>query len=101
MGLQTYQEAKYRRQNKIKSKKFRKIARKEKEKQKLKELEELERIDPEAAAEKLEEMEKTRIEERASLKHRNASKHLQFQAKRAKYNKESAQAMNDQLRHHR
>jgi len=100
-ALQSYQDAKYRRQNKIKSKKFRKIARKEKEKQKIKELEELERTDPSAAAEKLAEMEKTRIEERASLKHRNASKHLQFQAKRAKYDKESKAVVQDQLRLHR
>ena len=34
-ALQTYQEAKYRRQGKIKSKKYRKIARKEREKEKL------------------------------------------------------------------
>lgn len=100
-ALQSYQDAKYRRQNKIKSKKFRKIARKEREKQKIKELEELERTDPAAAAEKLAEMDKTRIEERASLKHRNASKHLQFQAKRAKYDKESAAVVQDQLRLHR
>merc|ERR1719341_20759 len=72
-ALQTYQEAKFRRQGKIKSKKFRKIARKEKEKEKLQELERLQATDPEAAKEKLEEMEKVRIGERASLKHRNAS----------------------------
>lgn len=54
----------------------------------MKEIEELEKTDPEAAAERLKELEKTRIAERASLKHRNASKFLQFQAKRAKYNKE-------------
>ena len=57
-ALQTYQEAKFRRQGKIKSKKFRKIARKEKEKEKLQELERLQATDPEAAKEKLEEMEK-------------------------------------------
>ena len=60
-ALQSYQEAKYRRQGKIKSKKFRKIARKEKEKEKVQELERLQAADPEAAKEKLEEMEKVRI----------------------------------------
>merc|ERR1719447_2086546 len=82
-ALQTYQEAKFRRQGKIKSKKFRKIARKEKEK------------------EKLEEMEKVRIGERATLKHRNASKYLQLQAKRAKFDKTSKNNLNDQLSRHR
>jgi U3 small nucleolar RNA-associated protein 14 len=78
-ALQTYQEARFRRQGKIKSKKYRKIARKEREKEKLQELEHLQNTDPEAAREKLEEMEKMRIDERASLKHRNASKYLQLQ----------------------
>ena len=59
-ALQSYQEAKYRRQGKIKSKKFRKIARKEKEKEKVQELERLQATDPEAAKEKLEEMEKVK-----------------------------------------
>ena len=42
------------RQNKIKSKKYRKIARKEKNKEKLAELERLAETDPQAAAEELE-----------------------------------------------
>jgi U3 small nucleolar RNA-associated protein 14 len=57
-ALQTYQEAKMRRQKKIKSKKFRKIARKEKSKEKLQQLEQLAHTDPEAAAEQLELMER-------------------------------------------
>ena len=102
-ALQTYQEAKFRRQGKIKSKKYRKIERKMKSKEKLAELEELTRTDPEAAAEKLAELDKIRIEERASLKHRNASKYLQEQAKRSKKtkNKDSKTNLNDQLKHHR
>merc|ERR1719341_2837896 len=82
-ALQTYQEAKFRRQGKIKSKKFRKVARKE------------------TAKEKLEEMEKVRIGERATLKHRNASKYLQLQAKRAKFDETSKSNLNDQLSRHR
>merc|ERR1712106_29601 len=95
--------AKFRRQGKIKSKKYRKIERKMKSKEKLAELEELTRTDPEAAAEKLAELDKVRIEERASLKHRNASKYLQEQAKRSKntQNKEAKISLNDQLKHHR
>merc|ERR1711981_62901 len=77
------------------------IARKEKEKEKLQELERLQATDPEAAKEKLEEMEKVRIGERASLKHRNASKYLQLQAKRAKFDKTSKSNLNDQLSRHR
>jgi len=102
-ALQTYQEAKFRRQGKIKSKKYRKIERKMKSKEKLAELEELTRTDPEAAAEKLAELDKVRIEERASLKHRNASKYLQDQAKRSKktQNKEAKVSLNDQLKQHR
>ncbi|QQP58438.1 Smooth muscle caldesmon_ putativelike, partial [Caligus rogercresseyi] len=87
-SLQSYQEIKIRRQNKIKSKTYRKILRKEKRKDKLRELELLHATNPELAAEKLEEMEKIRIEERATLKHRNASKFLQFQSIRSKNNKE-------------
>ena len=102
-ALQTYQEAKFRRQKKIKSKKFRKIERKMKRNEELAELEQLSKTDPEAAAEKLEHIEKTRIEERASLKHRNASKFLQNTAKRAKLtkNKDFTNIVNDQLRKHR
>jgi len=102
-ALQTYQEAKFRRQGKIKSKKYRKIERKMKSKEKLAELEELTRTDPEAAAEKLAELDKVRIEERASLKHRNASKYLQEQAKLSKKTKrkEAKVTLNDQLKQHR
>ena len=42
-----------------------------------------------------------RIGERASLKHRNASKYLQLQAKRAKFDKTSKNNLNDQLSRHR
>jgi len=102
-ALQTYQEAKFRRQGKIKSKKYRKIERKMKSKEKLAELEELTRNNPEAAAEKLAELDKVRIEERASLKHRNASKFLKEQAKMSKKtkNKEAKLTMREQLKQHR
>ena len=60
--------------------------RKEKEREKLRELEELQKTDPDLAAEKISSEENIRIMERASLKHRNSSKYLQQQAKRAKKN---------------
>ena len=101
-ALQTYQEQKYRRLKKIKSKKFRKVERKMKKKEELAEIEQLAAADPEAAAEKLEQLDKSRIEERASLKHRT-SKYLQDTAKRAKItkNKDFTNVVNDQLRKHR
>ncbi len=86
--LQQYQEAKLKRQNKIKSRKYRKIARKQKEKEREKEIEELRKTDPELAMEKMQEDEKSRILERATLKHRNNSKFMQLQAKRARKDKE-------------
>ena len=102
-ALQTYQEQRFRRMKKIKSKKFRKIERKMKKKEDLAEIEQLSKTDPEAAAEKLEQLEKARIQERASLKHRNASKYLQDASKRAKItkNKDFTNVVNDQLRKHR
>ena len=82
--LQARQEQKLKRQNKIKSKKYRKLVRKQKEKDMQKEIEELQRTDPEAAYEKLMEAKKTRVLERATLRHRNNSKYLQLLAKKAK-----------------
>ena len=86
--LQQYQEAKLKRQNKIKSRKYRKLARKQKDKERAKEIEELKRTDPERAMEMMKEDEKTRILERATLRHRNNSKYMQLQARRANKDKE-------------
>ena len=101
-ALQTYQEQKYRRLKKIKSKKFRKVERKMKKKEELAEIEQLVDADSEAAAEKLDQLDKARVEERASLKHRS-SKYLQDTAKRAKItkNKDFTNVVNEQLRKHR
>lgn len=87
-ALQSYQVAKLKRQGKIKSKKYRKIARKEREREKQRELEELKRTDPELAAEKMAEAEGVRVLERANLRHRNNSKYLKSLAKKATYDKE-------------
>ena len=49
--------------------------------EKERELEELKKTNPEMAWEAMEKLEKTRIAERATLKHRNSSKYLQMQSR--------------------
>ena len=44
-------------------------------------MEELKKTNPEVALERMEALEKTRIMERATLKHRNSSKYLQMQSR--------------------
>ncbi|KAF0293644.1 U3 small nucleolar RNA-associated protein 14 A [Amphibalanus amphitrite] len=84
-ALLTYQEAKHRRQNKIKSRKYRRVLKKERLKQHLKEFEQLKICDPEAALAKLREMEKQRVEERMSQRHKNTGKWARLQAIKRKY----------------
>jgi U3 small nucleolar RNA-associated protein 14 len=97
-ALQSYQMTKAKRQNKIKSKKYHRLLRKEKIRKQLKEFESLQKTDPEAAMVKLEELDRSRVEERMSLKHRNTSKWAKMQAARAKYNKDSRMALSEQLK---
>lgn len=97
-AMQSYAMAKSKRQNKIKSKKYHRLLRKTKIKQQMKEFEDLQKKDPEGAMLKLEELEKSRAEERMSLKHRNTSKWSKMHAARAKYNKDSRIALAEQLR---
>lgn len=96
-AVQSYKESKSRRQNKIKSKKFHKIERKAKAKQQLKEFEDLQKINPEAALMKLEELEKARAQERISLRHKSTGQWAKNKQIRAKYDKESRQALAEQL----
>jgi len=79
-ALMYYQEKKFRRQAKIKSKKYRKLLRKSKERQKLT-LEELKEIDPEAAKEEIMKLEYKRAEERMRRRHKNMSKWAHFALK--------------------
>lgn len=88
---QSYKEAKARRQNKIKSKKYHRILRKERIKQKLKEFEELQKTDPEAALKKLDEIDKSRALERFSLRHKSTGQWAKSKQVRAKYDKEVRQ----------
>ncbi|RZC42217.1 U3 small nucleolar RNA-associated protein 14 A, partial [Asbolus verrucosus] len=96
-AFQGYKEAKARRQNKIKSKKYHRIQKREKIKQKLKEFEQLQKTDPELALKKLEEIEKSRAEERFSLRHKSTGKWARNKQIRAKYDKESRQVLAQQL----
>lgn len=94
---ESQQSAKAHRQNKIKSKKYHRILKKEKMKEQIKEFELLQKTDPEAALRKIEQLDKNRVEERANLRHRNTgtwAKNLQV---RAKYNKEVRKELADQI----
>ncbi|RZF45935.1 hypothetical protein LSTR_LSTR008312 [Laodelphax striatellus] len=92
-----YKETKAARQNKIKSKKFHRIQRKEKIKAEMKEFEELQKKDPEAALKKLDQLEKARAQERASLRHRTTGHWAKSLQVRAKYDKEARIALAEQL----
>ncbi|XP_050460953.1 U3 small nucleolar RNA-associated protein 14 homolog C [Cataglyphis hispanica] len=94
---QSYQEAKTHRQRKIKSKKFHRIQKKDKIKQQLKEFEILQNTNPEEALAKLEQLDKTRAEERISLRHKNTGQWAKNQQIRAKYNKETRQILANHL----
>ncbi|XP_004606476.2 U3 small nucleolar RNA-associated protein 14 homolog A [Sorex araneus] len=96
-ALQSYYEAKARREKKIKSKKYHKLLKKEKAKTTLKEFERLQKVDPGAALEELEKIEKARMMERMSLKHQNSGKWAKSKAIMAKYDLEARQAMQEQL----
>nr|SVE78316.1 EOG090X08JJ [Daphnia lumholtzi] len=97
-ALQSYQEAKARRQNKIKSKTYHRLLKREKMKNHVKEFEALKEHDPQRALEKLEQLEKKRIEERMTLKHKGAGKWAKLQAIRSKYDQNARESLADQLR---
>ncbi|XP_073445968.1 U3 small nucleolar RNA-associated protein 14 homolog A [Dendrobates tinctorius] len=100
-ALQSYYEAKARRQKKIKSKMYHRMLKKVKKKETLKKFEELRRIDPEAALEELEKLERARMMERMSLKHQNSGKWAKSKAIMAKYDEGARKAMQEQLHKHR
>ncbi|XP_070807875.1 U3 small nucleolar RNA-associated protein 14 homolog A [Pituophis catenifer annectens] len=96
-ALQSYYEAKARREGKIKSKKFHKMLRKGKSRKILQEFETLRKCNPEAALEQLEKIEKARIEERMTLKHQNKGRWAKSTVLMAKYDLQARQAMQEQL----
>lgn len=94
---ESQKNAKARLQNKIKSKKFHKIMKKEKLKEEIKNFQLLQKSDPEAAIRKLDQIEKRRVEERALLRHKNTgtwAKNLQI---RSKYDKDARKELAQQL----
>ncbi|EGT32778.1 hypothetical protein CAEBREN_19617 [Caenorhabditis brenneri] len=93
------QEAKNRYMNKIKSKGYHRILKREKRKQLLKEFDDLVTRDPSAAHEKLAEMDLQRIMERGSLKHRGQNqKFKQMLEKHASRNPEVKKLLDEHLR---
>ncbi|XP_013403803.1 LOW QUALITY PROTEIN: U3 small nucleolar RNA-associated protein 14 homolog A-like [Lingula anatina] len=96
-ALLSYKEAKSRRQNKIKSKRYHRIKKKEKMKEEKKALEELQKTDPEAYLEKLQMLDKQRMQERMSLKHKGGSKYMRNVVLYGKHNDHSRQAVQDML----
>ncbi|KAI1902663.1 hypothetical protein AGOR_G00018300 [Albula goreensis] len=96
--LQSYYEAKAKREKKIKSKKYHKVLKKAKRKEFLKEFEEMRKTNPEAALEELKKLELSRIEERMSLKHQNSGKWAKSRAIIAKYDTEARKAMQSSSR---
>uniref|UniRef100_A0A915PJH5 UTP14C small subunit processome component n=1 Tax=Setaria digitata TaxID=48799 RepID=A0A915PJH5_9BILA len=97
-ALVGYREAKLKRQAKIKSKSYHRHMKRQKRKQLIKEFEEMMTKDPEAAKEKLEEIDRQRILERATLKHRNGGKGIQQLTRYASKNKDFKKIYEDQIR---
>ncbi|NWR54160.1 UT14A protein, partial [Bucorvus abyssinicus] len=95
--VQSFYEAKARREKRIKSKKYHRVLKKSKRRKALKEFELLQKSNPEAALARLEELEQLRMQERMSLKHQNKGKWARSRAIMAKYDLEARKAMQDQL----
>jgi len=95
--LMFYHEKKMKRKKKIKSKRYRKILKRQKMKNELS-LEELEAIDEEAAKEKYLKLEKLRITERVTGRHRNKGKWAKSQLKRKNMDQETRRAIAEQLK---
>lgn len=68
---ESHKIAKKRMQGKIKSKKYHKLKKREELKRKMKEFEELKVTNPEAALKELEKIERQRVQERTTLRHKN------------------------------
>lgn len=96
-ALQSYYEAKARRERKIKSKKYHKVHNKAKRKEFLKKFEEMVKTDPATALDELNKMELSRMQERMSLKHQNSGKWAKSKAIMAKYDEGARKAMQQQL----
>uniref|UniRef100_G3N9E0 UTP14C small subunit processome component n=1 Tax=Gasterosteus aculeatus aculeatus TaxID=481459 RepID=G3N9E0_GASAC len=96
-ALQSYYEAKARREKKIKSKTYHKVQNKAKRKEFLKQFDEMVVADPASALEELNKIEMSRMQERMSLKHQNSGKWAKSKAIMAKYDDGARKAMQQQL----
>ncbi|XP_077395802.1 U3 small nucleolar RNA-associated protein 14 homolog A [Festucalex cinctus] len=96
-AVQTYYEAKARRERRIKSKKYHRVLNKAKRKEFLKRFDEMVKNDPAAALEEINKMELARMQERMSLKHQNSGKWARSKAIMAKYDESARKAMQQQL----
>ena len=94
---ESQKSAKARQQNKIKSKKYHKLMKKQKMQEQIKEFELLQKTNPEAALEKLNALEKSRVLERASLRHKNTGTWAKSLQIRAKYDKDVRKDLSEQL----
>ncbi|KAG7259938.1 hypothetical protein CRUP_014147 [Coryphaenoides rupestris] len=96
-ALQSYYEAKARRERSIKSKKYHKVHNKAKRKDFVKKFDEMLQKDPVGALEELQKLELGRMKERMSLKHQNSGKWAKSKAIMAKYDEGARKAMQQQL----
>ncbi|XP_030199747.1 U3 small nucleolar RNA-associated protein 14 homolog A [Gadus morhua] len=96
-ALQSYYEAKARRERSIKSKKYHKVQNKAKRKEFVKKFDEMLKSDPVSALEELQKLELGRMKERMSLKHQNSGKWAKSKAIMAKYDDGARKAMQQQL----
>ncbi|XP_065649628.1 U3 small nucleolar RNA-associated protein 14 homolog A isoform X2 [Hydra vulgaris] len=98
-ALQSYYETKCRRTKKIKSKKYHRILKKEKQKTLSKvDVVTLSKENPELFKSELDKAEKMRALERASLRHRNSSKWAKNLITKGKTNQEDQERIREQLR---
>ncbi|KRX23533.1 U3 small nucleolar RNA-associated protein 14 -like protein A [Trichinella nelsoni] len=97
-ALVSYQERKYRRLKRIKSKAFHRLRKKTEKKRLINELEQLIHADPAAAAEKFEQLERDRIIERATLRHRGTGTWSKRMKGLSKNDPEMRQMLQEQIR---
>ncbi|XP_036614491.1 U3 small nucleolar RNA-associated protein 14 homolog A-like [Trichosurus vulpecula] len=94
-ALQSYFEARARRQKKIKSKKFHQVLRKKKAKEVLRQFKGT--VSPPASLEDLEKREVARMEERMSLSHQSKGKRARARAAVAKHDQKTRKEIQEQL----
>lgn len=99
--LMSYQESKFRREGRIKSKAYHRIKKRQERRKVIKEFEELVTKDPNAAKAKLDQLETDRIYERAELRHRGQNKWSKELRQYASKNPEIKKTLSDHLKFHR